>query len=69
MARHPDLDADERSTLEQFLDQQREIVLEKVADLDDDQVHAQILPATDLTMAALVKHFEEKNIRISGFLA
>jgi uncharacterized damage-inducible protein DinB len=56
MARHPDLRADERTTLEQFLDQQREIVLEKVEGLDDDQVHARILPATELTMAGVVKH-------------
>lgn len=56
MARHPDLDADERTTLEQFLDQQRELVLELFADLDDDEARARILPATDLTMAGLLKH-------------
>jgi hypothetical protein len=57
MATHPDLaPADERTALEQRLDEQRELVLEKVDGLDDDQVHARILPATDLTMAGIVKH-------------
>ena len=59
MSTHPDLQADERTTLEQFLDQQREIVLEKVDGLTDEQVHARILPATDLTMATIVKHLAQ----------
>ena len=56
MARHPDLRADERTMLEQFLDQQRELVLEKIDGLDDAQGHAHLLPATDLTIAGIVKH-------------
>jgi hypothetical protein len=47
--------ADERTALEQFLDQYRHIVTSKLA---DDQAHASahVLPATDLTLGGLVKH-------------
>jgi hypothetical protein len=47
--------ADERTALEQFLDQYRHIVTSKLA---DDQAHASahVLPVTDPTVGGIVKH-------------
>jgi uncharacterized damage-inducible protein DinB len=54
---HPDLQpADERTALEQFLDQQRAIVAENLADLDQAAAASRPLPATDLTVIGIVKH-------------
>ncbi|MGH2477759.1 MAG: DUF664 domain-containing protein [Candidatus Limnocylindrales bacterium] len=53
----PDLrPADERTALEQFLDQYRHIVASKLADLDQAQASARALEATDLTVGGIVKH-------------
>jgi Protein of unknown function (DUF664) len=48
--------ADERTALEQFLDQYRHIVTSKLADLDQAQASARVLVATDLTVGVIVKH-------------
>lgn len=56
MTTYPDLDADEPTTLTQFLDHYRRGVLTKFETLSDDQAHTRPLPATDLTPAGLVKH-------------
>jgi hypothetical protein len=54
---HPDLQpGDERSALVQRLDQYRAIVAAAIGDLTWDEASAQLLPATDLTMAGIVKH-------------
>ena len=53
---YPDVRADERTTLEQFLDQYRRTVAGQIADLDSTMASAQVLPATDLTAGGLVKH-------------
>jgi uncharacterized damage-inducible protein DinB len=54
---HPDLQpGDERTALEQRLDQYRHIVTAQVADLDDAQAGARVLAATDLTAGGIVKH-------------
>ncbi|HEX9765382.1 MAG TPA: DinB family protein [Nitriliruptorales bacterium] len=52
----PDVGADERTTLEQFLDFYRQTIVTTVEDLADDQAAARVLPATDLTVAGIVKH-------------
>jgi Protein of unknown function (DUF664) len=48
--------ADERTAVEQFLDQYRHIVTSKLADLDRAQASARALDATDLTVGGIVKH-------------
>jgi hypothetical protein len=48
--------AEERTALEQFLDQYRHIVTSKLADLDQARASAHVLPATDLTVGGIVKH-------------
>lgn len=54
---HPDLQPpDERTALEQFLDQYRQIAAAKLADLDNRQASARVLEATDLTVGGIVKH-------------
>jgi uncharacterized damage-inducible protein DinB len=54
---NPDLQpGDERTALEQRLDQYRHIVAAKLADLDHSQASAQVLEATDLTVGGIVKH-------------
>lgn len=53
---YPDLDADERTTLSQFLDQYRHRVLTRFGRLTDEQAHTKSLPATNLTPGAVVKH-------------
>ncbi|QGN32641.1 DUF664 domain-containing protein [Microlunatus sp. Gsoil 973] len=55
-APYPDLDADERTTLRQFLDHYRRRVLGRFQMLTDEQARSRTLPATDLTPAGLVKH-------------
>jgi hypothetical protein len=48
--------ADERTALEQFLDQYRHTVTTKLADLDQAQASTRVLQATDLTVGGIVKH-------------
>jgi Protein of unknown function (DUF664) len=47
---------DERTALEQRLDQYRHIVTTKLADLDHSQASTRVLKATDLTVGGIVKH-------------
>jgi uncharacterized damage-inducible protein DinB len=55
--RNPDLQpGDERTALEQRLDQYRRIVRTKLADLDHAQASTRALDATDLTVGGIVKH-------------
>lgn len=54
---YPDLQpADERSALVQRLDQYRAIVAAAVVDVPWEQASRRLLPATDLTIAGIVKH-------------
>jgi Protein of unknown function (DUF664)/SET domain len=53
---YPELRADERTTLEQFLDHYRRAVLTRLNGLTDVQAAAQVLPATNLTVGGIVKH-------------
>ncbi|GAA0950589.1 DinB family protein [Kribbella koreensis] len=53
---YPDLDADERTTLSQFLDQYRGRALSRLEQLTDAQARTRSLPATDLTPGGIVKH-------------
>ncbi|WP_371401412.1 DinB family protein [Kribbella sp. NBC_00662] len=53
---YPELDADERTTLEQFLDQYRRRALSCLERLTDVQARTRSLPATDLTPGGVVKH-------------
>jgi uncharacterized damage-inducible protein DinB len=55
----PDLDADERTTLTQHLDHWRERMIVKLADLTPDEATAAALPATDLTVAGVVRHLAQ----------
>lgn len=48
--------ADERTALSQRLDQYRAIVKTGLVDLDWEQASTRLLPATDLTIAGIVKH-------------
>lgn len=52
----PDLDADERTTLTQFLDHYRRSVLATFEPLTDSEARTRLLPATDLTPGGVVKH-------------
>lgn len=52
----PDLDADERTTLTQFLDHYRRRVLATFEPLTDSEARTRLLPATDLTPGGVVKH-------------
>jgi hypothetical protein len=53
----PDLrPGDERTALVQRLDQYRAIAVAGLADLDWDEASTRLLPATDLTMAGIVRH-------------
>jgi Protein of unknown function (DUF664) len=55
--RHPDLQpADERTALTQRLDQYRAIVSASLADLTWEEASTPHLPATDLTIAGIVRH-------------
>jgi hypothetical protein len=53
---YPELDADERTTLGQFLDQYRRRALSRLERLSDAQARTRSLPATDLTPGGIVKH-------------
>jgi Protein of unknown function (DUF664) len=53
---YPELDADERTTLGQFLDQYRRKALSRLEQLSDAQARTKSLPATDLTPGGIVKH-------------
>ena len=53
----PDLQpGDERTALVQRLDQYRAIAADALVDLDWDEASARLLPATDLTIAGIVRH-------------
>ena len=57
MAEHPGLQpTDERTALDERLEQYRTIVVELVSGLDDDAAAEQPLPATALTAGGIVKH-------------
>jgi uncharacterized damage-inducible protein DinB len=51
----PDLQADERTTLVEFLDYHRATFLSKIAGLTHEQLN-RTLPPSDLTLASLTKH-------------
>lgn len=53
---YPDIQADERTTLTQNLDHWREGVLVKFEDLGWEEASSCVLPATNLTVAGIVKH-------------
>ena len=54
---HPDLQpGDERTALVQRLDQYRAIATAALIDLEWDDASARLLPATDMTIAGIVKH-------------
>ncbi|GAB3387245.1 DinB family protein [Humibacter soli] len=53
---YPDLDADERTTLGQFLDLYRRRALRRFVSLSDDQARARSLVATNLTAGGVIKH-------------
>ena len=57
MAEHPGLQpADERTALDERLEQYRSIVAEQVSGLDDETAAAQPLPATALSAGGILKH-------------
>ncbi len=54
---HPDPQPeDERTALEQRLDQYRAVAASALVDVPWEQASARLLPATDLTIAGIVKH-------------
>ncbi|GAB2618260.1 hypothetical protein Aab01nite_31960 [Paractinoplanes abujensis] len=53
---HPHLHPPERETLEQFLDQHREMTVAALDGLGDEQAAARLLPATAMTIGGIVKH-------------
>jgi Protein of unknown function (DUF664) len=54
---HPDLQpGDERTALVQRLDQYRAIAAAALVDLEWEEASTRLLPATDLTIAGIVKH-------------
>ena len=53
---HPDLAADERATLEQFLDFYRAVMLRKVGGLEAADMARAPLGTTSLTLGGLIKH-------------
>lgn len=55
-SRYPYLDADERTTLGQFLDLYRRAVVSRLGRLTDDQARTKPLPATDLSPGGVIKH-------------
>ncbi len=52
---YPDVKADERTTIDQFLDLQRAVLLAKTDGLDADQLAFQ-LPTSELSLGGLLKH-------------
>ncbi|MDD9372082.1 MAG: DUF664 domain-containing protein [Acidimicrobiales bacterium] len=56
-SQHPDLQPDdERTALVQFLDHHRVIAAAALVDLEWEAASTRLLPATDLTIAGIVKH-------------
>jgi uncharacterized damage-inducible protein DinB len=55
----PPLQADERTTLEAWLDFYRATLLQKCAGLDDEQLRAASVPPSPLTLLGLVQHMTE----------
>ena len=53
---HPDLDADERTTLTQHLDHFREGMLVRLRSVTIDEATTYVLPATTMTVAGIVRH-------------
>ena len=53
---YPDVTADERRSLEQFLDFHRAGVVSTLDGLTDAEAAARVLPATELTVGGIVKH-------------
>lgn len=53
---HPQLAADERTTLEEFLEQHRQTVLRACAGLSDATAAERLLPHTAMTIGGIVKH-------------
>ena len=53
---YPDLDADERTTLTQRLDHQREGMLVRLRSLTLDEALTYALPATKMTVGGIVRH-------------
>ena len=51
----PDVQADERTSLVEFLDYHRATFLSKIAGLDQEQLNRRLAPS-DLTLASLTKH-------------
>lgn len=56
VVKFPDVAADERDTLEQFLDFHRQSVLQALDGVSDTAAAARLLPATNLTIGGIVKH-------------
>jgi hypothetical protein len=65
--RYAELDADERTTLTQFLDQYRRRALSRLERLTDAQARTTSLPATNLTPGGIVKHLA--HMEDHGFIA
>src|ERR1700710_837001 len=55
----PPLDADERATLEAWLDFYRATLATKCAGLDDEQLRTASAPPSSLTLQGLVQHMAE----------
>ncbi|MEV6593913.1 DinB family protein [Streptomyces acidicola] len=55
----PATDADERSTLEGFLDYHRQTLELKCADLDDAQLRTAAVPPSELSLMGLVRHMAD----------
>ena len=57
MVEHPDLQPEgERTALVQFLDQYRAITVAALVDVEWEAASTRLLPATDMTIAGIVKH-------------
>jgi uncharacterized damage-inducible protein DinB len=56
MIDYPQVAADERTMLEQFLDFHRAVVVQTLDEVTDEQAVARVLPATELTVGGIVKH-------------
>ncbi|MFG1815264.1 DinB family protein [Kribbella sp. NPDC049174] len=56
MTDYPQVAADERTTLEQFLDFHRAEVVRALEGVTDQEAASQMLPATELTVGGIVKH-------------
>ncbi|RZT27756.1 uncharacterized protein DUF664 [Kribbella sp. VKM Ac-2569] len=56
MKNYPNVTADERRSLEQFLDFHRAGVLQTLDDVSDTEATTRLFPATELTVGGIVKH-------------